>query len=168
MMRARPREALTRLVVLALLSAFVLAGVGRAAPRPETTRFSAELKPDSVVPRPTAPAGGASGRVRGLLDVPSSGVIWPHRFYYRLRFSGLTGPPTDITIHIGRRGQVGSPWLGLCVRRCPTSRSGSVRGWVWVEAAEVMRDYERHGFYVSVDTARNPDGELRGQLKPVR
>jgi hypothetical protein len=159
---------LTRLVVLALLSAFVLAGFARATPRPETTRFSAELTPNLVVPRPIALTGVASGRFRGLLDVPSNGVIWPHRFYYRLRFSGLTGPPTSITIRTGRRGQAGSPWLGLCVRRCPTSRSGIVRGWVWVEASEVKRAFERHGFYVQIDTARNQDGELRGQLKPVR
>ena len=106
------------------------------------------------VPRPS----GAVARARGVLTAtvtrtgPTAVVSW------RLTFSRLTGRAAAAHIHIGARGQAGRVATPLCA----PCRSG-VRGQATVRGA-TLRALEQGRAYVNVHTARNPAGEIRGQL----
>jgi CHRD domain len=154
--------------------AILLCGVlmlAASVPGPSTARsalgphFSAQLRSDLVVSRPQGVPEQARARFTGRLDV-GSGCILGCTASYRLAFSNLSGPPVDVVIRFGRRGQVGSVWHRLCSYvigrgNCPKRASGVVRGGfsVWRP-----RNFPRE-IYVEISTQQNPLGELRGQIE---
>ncbi|MGH3134052.1 MAG: CHRD domain-containing protein [Gaiellaceae bacterium] len=108
-------------------------------------------------PRPE----GAVGRARAafaatVMTSGSSAVV-----SWRLTFSRLTGRAVAAHIHLGARGKPGR----VVVPLCGPCRSG-VRGRANVRGA-VLRALEQGRTYVNVHTARNPAGEVRGQIAAV-
>ncbi len=79
---------------------------------------------------------------------------------------GLTDEATSAHIHLGGPGTVGRVLARLCgrgpgrTRRCRDSMWGSV-----LLPEKFVEIVERHGAYVDFHTAKNPRGELRGQLE---
>jgi hypothetical protein len=102
---------------------------------------------------------GKVGRARGTFTLSvtkegSSGIL-----VWRLTFSHLTGRAVAAHIHSGARGKAGP----VIVPLCNPCRSGA-RGRTTV-GASVLSALESGRTYVNVHTAKNPAGEIRGQLR---
>lgn len=156
-------------------------GVERLADRPRSValaaepttndRFSATLDASQAVPKPRGVRSRARGRLVGsaTTGLPNGARLWPGRATFRLTWSALSGPPTDIVIRFGRRGQTGHVWHRLCSRHagrggCPQRRTGSIRGTFDLPGGP--SDLRIHDLYVEIATDRNAQGELRGQIAP--
>lgn len=125
-------------------------GVGAATgARGAATAVRATLDARAQVPRP---AGGAA-RATGVFVASLTGrtLVW------RLTFHGSTGPATAVHLHLGRPGKTGPVAVKLCA--CPWGGSG--RATLAAATATALRS---RGVYVDVHTAKNPRGELRGQV----
>ena len=103
------------------------------------------------MPQPTA-TGGA-GRFTGTLTGRS--LKW------KLTFRNLTGPAAAAHIHLGKRGTAGPVAVSLC-GPCHSGVHGKTK-----VSAKVARALKTRGAYVNVHTAKNPNGEIRGQIRKV-
>ncbi len=101
---------------------------------------------------------GSVRRARGAFTVTitkqgsSAVLVW------RLTFSRLTGKAVAAHIHSGARGKPGPVIVPLCA----PCRTGA-RGRATVNAS-VLNALQSGRTYVNVHTAKNPAGEIRGQL----
>ena len=77
---------------------------------------------------------------------------------WKLTFQGLSGKATASHIHVGARGRAG----GVKVSLCGPCRTG-LRGFARVDAKTISALLAGTA-YVNVHTARNPAGEIRGQI----
>jgi Cu/Zn superoxide dismutase len=77
---------------------------------------------------------------------------------WKLSFSKLTGPATAAHIHLGGMGKAGNVVVPLC-GPCKSGMTGTA-----TISAALMKDFTKHLLYVNVHTAKNPNGEIRGQL----
>jgi len=104
---------------------------------------------------------GSVRRAKGLFTATvtkqgdSAVIAW------RLTFSRLTGRAGAAHIHRGQPGKAGPVIVPLCA----PCRSG-VRGRATV-GASVLAALEAGRAYVNIHTARNPAGEVRGQIRAV-
>jgi CHRD domain-containing protein len=123
------------------------AGVGGSALQSEsltaTLSASQEVGPSVKVPR-------ASGRFTAKLD--GKKLTWS------LTFKGLSGPALAAHVHLGRKGVAGPVALALC-GPCRSGAHGEV-----VVKAGVLSALESGRAYANVHTAKNPAGEIRGQV----
>jgi CHRD domain len=129
--------------------AAVEAGPAKDVPLNATLRARAE------VPKPT----GVPARARGtfaatLVRRGAAGTLT-----WRLSFQGLSGAATAAHIHVGEPGRAGPVALALC-GPCRSAVRGKARA-----NARTVRALLRGSAYVNVHTARNPAGEIRGQVK---
>lgn len=115
-----------------------------------TTRLNARQE----VPRPK----GRANRARGTFTATVTKLGTSGTLSWRLRFSKLTGRAVAAHVHVARRGRAGP----VAVPLCGPCRSGA-RGNATLEASTVAA-LEAGRAYVNVHTARNPAGEIRGQL----
>jgi hypothetical protein len=106
------------------------------------------------VPRPKGNTRRAAGSL--VASVTKEGTTGS--LTWRLTYSRLTGRAVAAHIHIGRVGRAGP----VAVALCGPCRNGQ-RGNAVVNAA-TLAALEAGRAYVNVHTARNPAGEIRGQL----
>lgn len=140
-----------------LLGAGVWAGLGVAGQSAETaatTGLTARLSAAQEVPKPRGVRAGAQGTFTAALVRSGAGGT----LSWRLTFQGLTGKATASHIHVGVRGRAGAVRVSLC----GPCRSGA-RGSAKVNAKTVTA-LLAGSTYVNVHTARNPAGEIRGQI----
>jgi CHRD domain len=133
----------TALAGALFVAGFSLAGGG------STIKLTARLDAAQETPAPKSGAHGA-----GLFTASLSG----RSLTWRLTFSRLSGKALAAHIHLGRQrvaGPVSVPLCGPC--------SSGVHGRVTVPA-RVRSALLAGGAYVNVHTARNPAGEIRGQI----
>jgi hypothetical protein len=135
-------------VALAAVGLFV-AGLALAASGSTSTRLTARLAAGAETPRPKG-ASHASGIFTATLT--GSSVSW------RLTFSRLTGKALAAHIHLGRPGVSGPVAVPLC-GPCVSGAHGTKK-----VTAKVRSALLSGGAYVNVHTARNPGGEIRGQV----
>jgi Cu/Zn superoxide dismutase len=109
------------------------------------------------VPKPKGSVRGAKGTFTAT--VTTSGTTG--RIAWRLSFSGLTGRAMAAHIHAGQRGKAGPVVVALC-GPCRNRMRRSVE-----LTASVLSALEAGRAYVNVHTARNPAGEIRGQIAAV-
>jgi hypothetical protein len=109
------------------------------------------------VPKPK----GNVRRARGTFTATVTKQGTTGRIAWRLTFSRLTGRAVAAHIHRGQRGRPGPVIVPLCA----PCRSGA-RGAATVNAS-VLNALEAGRAYVNVHTARNPAGEVRGQIRAV-
>jgi CHRD domain len=133
---------------LAAVGLFV-AGLGLAASGSTPTKLSARLVARSETPRPK----GAS-RASGLFTATLSGSS----LSWRLTFSRLTGKALAAHVHLGRPGVAGPVVVPLC-GPCGSGVHGTKK-----VTAKVRSALLSGGAYVNVHTAKNPGGEIRGQV----
>jgi CHRD domain len=109
------------------------------------------------VPRPK----GNVKRARAMFTatVTTSGTTG--RMAWRLSFTGLTGRAVAAHIHTGQRGKAGP----VAVALCGPCRNGMRRSAALSPA--VLAALQAGRTYVNVHTARNPAGEVRGQIAAV-
>jgi hypothetical protein len=114
------------------------------------------LNAGQEVPKPKG-ARFATGRftVTAVKSGSSAVLTW------RLTFSKLTGRAVAAHIHTGRRGVAGPVAVALC-GPCLSGATGRATVNATVRAA-----LEAGRTYVNVHTARNPAGEIRGQIPAV-
>ena len=125
------------------------AGLGLAASGTTATKLSAKLSSHSEPARPKG-AGAGSGLFTATLT--GSSLTW------RLTFSRLTGRALAAHVHLGRPGVSGPVAVPLC-GPCASGAHGTRKVTAAVRAALLSGRA-----YVNVHTARNPAGEIRGQV----
>jgi hypothetical protein len=146
----------TLLVSAALAVGLTLAGLTLAAGQKDTFKLTATLKASSEVPKPKGVRPGATGTFTGTtveLANDKASLTW------RLTFSKLTGRAAAAHIHIGKPGKAGNVMVALC----GPCRSGK-RGSATITHAQLNTIKAGRG-YVNIHTAKNPAGEIRGQIK---
>jgi hypothetical protein len=140
---------LVTLLAAALALSLVVASFGFAAGA-GTTTVKATLNAKQEVPKQVVKDTKAKGLFTGKLV--GSKLTW------KLTFSGLTGKATAAHIHMGAMGKAGNVVIPLC-----TPCKSGAHGRTTITAA-VKKALMQHKLYVNVHTAKNPNGEIRGQL----
>lgn len=128
-------------------AALGIAALAAAQPAKEIM-VGAKLDAMQEVPHATAP--NATGSFTA--DIVGGKLKW------RLTFSGLTGPASAAHVHAGAMGKAGNVLVALC-GPCRSGQSGTVK-----VSPMVVAEIKKHLAYVNVHTAKNPNGEIRGQL----
>lgn len=140
----------------AVALALTLAGLTLAAGQKDSYRLVANLKVRFEVPKPTGVRPGATGLFTGTAVELANDRA---RLTWRLTFSKLTGRADAAHIHVGKPGKAGNVMVALC----SPCRSGQ-RGAATITHAQLRTIRAGRG-YVNVHTAKNPAGEIRGQVK---
>jgi CHRD domain len=115
--------------------------------------YLAALSPTSETPAAKG-ASGASGAFGLWLEHKGT----KYTASWKLTFSGLTGKATAAHIHTGKPGQSGPVVVPLC-GPCKSGDSGTA-----TLSAAVVAAIKNGGAYANVHTAKNPGGEIRGQI----
>ncbi len=136
----------------AALAALAAAGFAPAASTDSYT-FTVKLVPKGEVPASKG-AAGAKGTFKATYVENATGA----KLSWRLTFSGLTGKAMAAHIHKGKPGTSGPVVVPLC-GPCKNGQKGSVQ-----ISKAVVKDLESADAYVNVHTAKNPGGEIRGQV----
>jgi CHRD domain len=134
--------------VVVAVSGFAAAGIGLGASG-SAVKLTAKLDSRHETP---APKGASKGS--GLFTATLSG----RSLAWRLTFSQLTGKAVAAHVHLGRPGVAGPVAVPLC-GPCASGAHGKV-----TVAAKVRSALVAGGAYVNVHTAKNPAGEIRGQI----
>ena len=132
-----------------LVLGLVAIGAATAAPK-EIYKLKATLNAGQEIPKQTVKDAGAKGSFTGTLK--GTKLKW------KLTFSGLTGQATAAHIHLGAMGKAGAVVVALC-GPCKSGMTGTA-----TISASLLKKIDRHLTYVNVHTAKNPNGEIRGQL----
>jgi CHRD domain len=145
-------------VTVALFATGLWAGVGSAgwlSTDAQAIGLKAALGAAQEVPKPKGVSANAGGSLAaGLTRKGTGGTLT-----WRVTFRGLTGKATAAHIHLAKLGKPGP----VAVPLCGPCRSGA-RGSAKVNARTVVA-LLGGGAYVNVHTAKNPAGEIRGQIR---
>jgi hypothetical protein len=115
-----------------------------------STGWSAKLTVAQEVPKQAVKTPAAHGAFTATLK--GKKLTW------KLTFAQLSGPATAAHIHMAGMGKAGNVVVPLC-GPCKSGAHGTA-----TLSAAVLRAFPKHLLYVNVHTAKNPAGEIRGQL----
>jgi hypothetical protein len=144
---------MTKLTVFSLMIATAVFGFGSlasGAKKPLPVKFTAALNIGQEVPHPKGTKAGASGHFAATLT--GTTLKWT------LTFGHLSGPAMAAHVHTGARGVSGPVIIPLC-GPCHSPLSGSA-----TPTAVQIAALKAGKTYVNVHTAKNPGGEVRGQV----
>ena len=139
-----------RKLVLLLVAVGVLTVTAASLAATRAPGWSAKLDAAQEIPKQTVKAPAANGSFTST--VSGNTLKW------KLTFSKLSGPATAEHIHLGAMGKAGNVLVALC-GPCKSGASGSA-----ALTPAVKKDFTKHLLYVNVHTAKNPGGEIRGQI----
>jgi hypothetical protein len=139
--------------LLAALAVCALALAALSGAAIKTTTWTAALSSAQEIPKQVVRNTNAHGVFKATLS--GSTLKW------KLTYAKLTGPALAAHIHLGAKGKSGNVLIPLC-GAAPACTSG-VHGSMPATAA-LKTDFKKHLLYVNVHTAKNPNGEIRGQL----
>jgi hypothetical protein len=139
--------------LLAALAVCALALAALSGAAIKTTTWTAALSSGQEIPKQVVRNTNAHGVFKATLS--GSTLKW------KLTYAKLTGPALAAHIHLGAKGKSGNVLIPLC-GTAPACTSG-VHGSMPATAA-LKTDLKKHLLYVNVHTAKNPNGEIRGQL----
>ncbi len=125
------------------------AGLGLGATGGTSTKLTAKLDSRHETP---APRGAAHAAGTFTATLTGRSLTW------RLIFSKLTGKALAAHVHLGKPGVAGPVAVPLC-GPCVSGAHGKTTVTAKVRAALLAG-----GAYVNVHTAKNPAGEIRGQV----
>ena len=142
---------LVALFAAAAVCALALSALSGAATK--TTVWTAALSSGQEVPKQVVKMAAAQGLFKGT--VTGTTLKW------KLTYSHLTGPAAAAHIHMGAKGKAGNVVVALCgtAPACKSGLSGSIK-----LTAAMKTAFGKHLLYVNVHTAKNPNGEIRGQI----
>jgi hypothetical protein len=143
-------------IVAALVGALLFSGLALAGSQSETYKLSAKLTAGAEVPKPKGVPAAATGTFTGTTVEPKTGKV---KLSWKLTFAHLSGKATAAHIHLGKKGVPGGVLVALC-GPCKSGQTGKA-----VIARSVEKNLEAGKTYVNVHTAKNPGGEIRGQVK---
>ena len=148
----RPCKLVTVIAAIALASV-ALTSIASAAPS-ASIKIAAKLTAKAEVPAQVVKNANGSGSFTATLT--------GNKLAWKLTFAKLSGPAIAAHIHLGKAGKAGNVAVALCAgAKC---KSG-VHGTSTLSAA-TLKAVTSGGAYVNVHTAKNPNGEIRGQLTP--
>ena len=133
---------------LVVATALVLTAVSFGASR--GMGWSATLTAAQEIPKQVVKTPAAKGAFHATLSGKT--LTW------KLTFSHLSGPALQAHIHLGAMGKSGNVLIPLCAP-CKNGQTGKAK-----VTAAVIKDLGKHLLYVNVHTAKNPAGEIRGQV----
>jgi hypothetical protein len=139
------------IVVLVAGSALVLVAVAMAG----TYKVKATLTPGAEVPKPKGAAHAKGSFVGSYVENKKGGAV----LKATLTFTGLTGQAMQAHIHTGKPSVSGNVIVPLC-GPCTSGKTGTYK-----ISKAVVEALEKGNTYVNVHTAKNPAGEIRGQIK---
>jgi hypothetical protein len=119
-------------------------------------KIAAPLNVKQEVPKQVVKAPNAKGSFTGT--IVENGKNATLRF--KLTYSHLSGAATAAHIHLGKRGVAGNVLVPLCAGNCHSGMTGKA-----TFGKNLVDKIERGQTYVNVHTAKNPAGEIRGQVK---
>jgi hypothetical protein len=134
----------------ALIAVGALAAVAFGRPAMGMPMYSAKLNTAQEVPAETGASMHAGGTFSATLDGKT--LKW------KLTFHNLTGQATAAHVHMGAKGKAGGVIVPLC-SPCKSGVSGSSP-----VSSMVISALKDGMAYVNVHTAKNPNGEIRGQV----
>lgn len=137
-------------LVAGALAMLVFAAVSSARSSSGMYHLSATLNAGQEVPKQVVKNQAAHGSFTATLS--GTHLVW------KLTFAKLTGPATAAHIHLGAMGKSGNVVVPLCTP-CKSGMKGTA-----TISASLLKTIKKHGTYVNVHTAKNPNGEIRGQL----
>lgn len=117
-----------------------------------TENYTASLVGGSAVPPVQT---GAQGNAAVTLD-PTTNLMT-----YQVAHAGLSGPVTGAHIH----GPAGTSGTGPIVVPFRNTDRTPIQGSASLTNAQVSQ-LRAGSYYINVHTARNPTGEIRGQIRP--
>jgi hypothetical protein len=129
----------------------VVAAVAVARPSMSSMSFKANLDTRQEVPKES----GASIRAGGSFSATVTGT----KMTWKLTFKHLTGAATAAHVHSGAKGKAGPVIIPLC-GPCTSPASGTAH-----ISAAIAKALQSGNTYANVHTAKNPNGEIRGQVK---
>jgi hypothetical protein len=124
---------------------------------PVATKWRAALTTAQEVPRPQGVKAGAGGTF--AVTVTEDGGKYSASF--KLVYKNLTGKAVAAHVHKGKPGKNGPVVVTLC-GRCPNGKTGTAS-----VSKAVVAAMKAGAAYVNVHTAKNPNGEIRGQVKKI-
>jgi hypothetical protein len=141
------------LAVLAVGAVAVTATAMSGAATTKTVGWKAPLTSAQEVPKQVVKMAAAHGSFTGTLS--GNTLKW------KLTYADLTGPATAAHIHVGAKGKSGNVVVPLCGAKpaCKSGLTGSAK-----ITSQLKAWFSKHLLYVNVHTAKNPAGEIRGQL----
>jgi hypothetical protein len=142
---------LIALFVAGAVCAMAVAALAGAANK--STVWTAPLTSRQEVPKQVVKTPLAHGLFKATLN--GSKLSW------KLTYSKLSGPATAAHIHMGAKGTAGNVVVALC-GGTPACKSG-LSGTTTLTSA-MTSAFKKHLLYVNVHTAKNPNGEIRGQI----
>jgi hypothetical protein len=138
---------------IALSGLVSIAMLGATSASAEMTNFKATLNGNQEVP---PVQGTAIGSVELTYDSETRKITWLGTY------AGLTAPPTPAHLHgPAKPGTNAGVALPIQALESPFSGAASLTP---SQAAELMADE----MYFNVHTAKNPNGEIRGQVTRVK
>lgn len=144
---------LSMTLAFALAVSLTVAAFASAGSTTTTIRVHATLNAKQEVPVQVVKDKKAKGMFTGKLV--------GRKLTWKLTYSGLTGKATAAHIHMGKIGKAGNVLVPLC-GPCKSGAHGSTR-----VSAAVKKALTHHKTYVNVHTAKNPNGEIRGQISEM-
>jgi phage-related minor tail protein len=139
---------LVSLLAAGAVCALALAALSLAATR--STVWTAALSSGQEVPKQVVKDTAAHGLFKGTLT--GTKLKW------KLTFAKLTGTATMAHIHMAAKGTSGNVVVALCAP-CSNGMTGTS-----TITPALVSAFNKHLLYVNVHTAKNPNGEIRGQL----
>jgi hypothetical protein len=135
--------------------ALVVAGLGTAGST-STYKVSATLNAAQEIPKQVVKAPNAAGSFSGkyVEHGKTATLTW------KLTYGHLSGTATAAHIHLGKKGTAGGVLVALCVGNCHSGMTGKA-----TLTSKIVGQIEAGKTYVNVHTAKNPNGEIRGQVK---
>jgi CHRD domain len=140
---------LVTLLTLGAVCALTVSALSFAAA--STTVWTAALSSGQEIPPQVVKDTAAHGLFKATLS--GSTLKW------KLTFAKLTGPATAAHIHMAAKGKSGNVVVPLCANTCVSGMTGTA-----TINSTLMAAFKKHLLYVNVHTAKNPAGEIRGQL----
>ena len=136
-------------------AALVVAAVASAG---STHKVSAVLNAKQEIPKQAHPVPNATGSFTGTITKSGGRAL----LKWRLKYSHLSGKAVAAHIHLGTRGHAGNVLIPLCASQCKSGVSGTSSF-----SSTIANQIERGQTYVNVHTKKNPNGEIRGQVRLI-
>jgi CHRD domain-containing protein len=138
-------------VLVGAIAALAISALSLAST--QKTIWTAALTSGQEVPKQVVKKASAHGQFKRTLA--GTKLTW------KLTYAQLTGPATAAHIHMAAKGKAGNVIVPLC-GAAPVCKSG-LTGTSTLTQAQITA-FKKHLLYVNVHTAKNPNGEIRGQL----
>lgn len=122
---------------------------------PKATKYRAVLSARAEVPKPT----GVRANVGGAFAVTLTQKGSSYSIKWTLTFRNLSGRATAAHIHRAKPGTAGPVVVPLCAP-CRSGRTG-----VKQLTKGIVNSLKAGTTYANVHTAKNPGGEIRGQIR---